>query len=119
MEEVRNEKQTAVDENVTPLDLPGKLYACAKQQEERYREKHGEDARLPGSIRLMYSAGGMLLVQKEQIAKLEDQLQALTGMLSDQASCGTCKSGPAKKCSVRGECGESKGLWSLKDPASH
>ena len=116
MEEVKNEKCAELKEPSANLDLPGKLIACANHLGEKVKAKHGEEARLPGSIRLLYSAGAFILEQNKHIRDLEDQLQALTHMLSEYASCETCKEGPAKKCRVRSECGENKTLWSLKDP---
>ena len=97
--------------------LPEKLVDCADREAAWFRSRRGEEARLPASIRLLYSAAKNIDMLNTQIAELKDQAQALTKMLSEQASCETCRSGPAKKCGIRSECGEDKGLWSLNDPA--
>lgn len=96
--------------------LSEKLVDCADREAAWFRSRRGEEARLPASIRLLYSAAKNIDMLNAQLVELKDQAQALTRILSEQASCETCKSGPAKKCGVRSECSEDRTLWDLKDP---
>ena len=91
--------------------LAEKLIACAEASAQRFRAKHGEEARLPGSIRLMFSAADFIEKQQSEILSLEDQNRKVMQALAEHASCDTCKSGPVKQCPVRGECGDDRSLW--------
>ena len=93
------------------LTLAEKLKACADSVTEKIRAKHGEDARLPGYIRLMFSAADYIEKQQAEIDDLKDLCEEAHRALSESAACDTCKNGPAKKCNVRGECGEDHCLW--------
>ena len=102
-------------EEVKKLTLSEKLRACADAGVERFKAKHGEETRTPGHLRLMYSAATVLDNNAEKIAELEEQNSKLLQALASDASCDSCKSGPAKQCAVRGECGEERGLWQFDD----
>lgn len=102
-------------EEVKKLTLSEKLRACADAGMGRYKEKHGEEARAPGHLRLMYSAASVIDSQDIVINELKGQNQKLLRVLAANASCDTCKSGPAKQCAVRGECGDDHGLWQFND----
>lgn len=98
------------------LSLAEKLKACANQIAERIRGKNGEDARLPGSVRLMFSAADYIKKQEEEIEELKSLYEKARKALAEDASCASCKNGPEKKCSVRGECGKNHSLWDF-DPS--
>lgn len=102
-------------EEVKELTLSEKLRAYVSRKEEQYKEKFGEEARIPGFLRLIYSAAAVLDSNAAKIAELEEQNQKLLQALAANASCDTCKSGPAKQCAVRGECGDDRGLWQFND----
>lgn len=95
------------------LTLEEKLKACANQITERIQRKHGEDAKLPGYIRLMFSAADYIEKQRAEIDELKGLCEKAHRILAEEASCTTCKSGPEKKCNVRGECGKDHSLWEL------
>lgn len=88
-----------------------KLSGCAEVATERFKQKHGEEARLPGNIRLMYSAAKVMTELYESIQEKDRQLDKAIAALMDEASCDTCKNGDAKKCPIKKECGKDHSLW--------
>lgn len=102
-------------EEVKKLTLSEKLRACADEGVARFKAKKGEDVRIPGYMRLMYSAASTIDSQDVAIDELKKQNQKLLQALAANASCDNCKSGPAKQCAVRGECGDDRGLWQFND----
>ena len=102
-------------EELKNLTLAEKLRASADDGSARFKAKHGDEARIPGHMRLMYSAAAALESKDVEISELKMQNQKLLQALASDASCDTCKSGPAKTCAVRGECGDSRVLWQFGD----
>ena len=101
-------------ERVT-LTLAEKIRASADEGAARFKAKHGDEVRIPGHMRLMYSAAAALESKDVEISELKMQNQKLLQALAVNASCDNCKSGPAKQCAVRGECGDNRGLWQFND----
>ena len=91
-----------------------KLSSCAEGASERFRAKRGEEVKLPGYIRLMYSAAKVITELYEYIQNQGQQLENAMSMLTEEASCNTCKNGEAKKCSIKSECGKDHSLWEFK-----
>ena len=88
-----------------------KLSGCAEEAAERFREKKGENVKLPGHIRLMYSAAKVITELCDQIQEKDRQLDKTMSVLREAATCKTCKHGDSKKCPIRGECGKDHSLW--------
>lgn len=88
-----------------------KLSGCAEEAAERFRKKIGEDIKLPGYIRLMYSAAKVITELCDQIREKDRQLDKAMSVLREAATCKTCKHGDSKKCPIRGECGKDHSLW--------
>lgn len=92
-----------------------KLSGCAEEAAERFRSKRGDEAKLPGSIRLMYSAAKVITEMYEYIQYQGKQLDKAMDALAEEASCATCKNGDTQKCHVKKECGKDHSLWEF-DP---
>jgi hypothetical protein len=88
-----------------------KLSGCADEAAERFRAKRGEEVKLPGYIRLMYSAAKVITEMYEHIQDQGQQLEKAMAVITEEASCNTCKNGDAKKCSIKSECGKEHSLW--------
>lgn len=102
-----------MEENVK-LTLSEKMRNNAEAAEARFREKHREDVKLPGYIRLLYSGAEMIDRQTAENAELKVKLQEAMEALSDAASCDTCKNGTPKNCPMRSECGDDRALWQFR-----
>ena len=101
-------------EDKVKLTLSEKMRNNAEAAEARFREKHHEEARLPGYIRLLYSGADMIERQEAENAELKVKLQEAMEALSDTASCETCKNGNPKNCPMRSECGDDRALWQFR-----
>lgn len=102
-----NEK--SVESNA--MSLVGKLIGCADEAADRFREKRGEDRKLPGYVRLLYSAAKVIQEQEEQLLEQQAKLEKAMAALSKTANCDTCRHGDTKKCPIRSECGCEFSLW--------
>lgn len=88
-----------------------KLSGCAEEAAERFKQKRGEEAKLPGYIRLMYSAAKVITECYECIQEQDQQLDRMSEVIRNNATCNTCKNGDAKKCPIKSECGKDHSLW--------
>ena len=70
-----------MEENVK-LTLSEKMRNNAEAAEARFREKHREDVKLPGYIRLLYSGAEMIDRQTAENAELKVKLQEATELPS-------------------------------------
>ena len=95
-------------------DMAVKLSGCAEEAAERVREKWGEEAKLPGYVRLMYSAAKVVTELYENFEEQNRKLKKAVSALTENASCVTCKHRCSKKCPVEKECGKEHLLWEFE-----